>query len=63
MSWVDDYYFIMCKDFMRFKTDNELVYNKKVNIPVCVTSLSCVVKKGDVYYPQFKLQGCLYESN
>ena len=60
-----DDYFIMGKDFVRFKfrTDNELVYNKKINIPVCVISLSCVVKKGDIYYPQFKLQDCLYESN
>ena len=59
LSWVDDDYFIMGKDFMRFrfKTDNELVYNKKNQ------HSSCVIKKGDIYYPQTKLQKCLYESN
>ena len=58
LSFEDDDYFVMGKDFMRFKfkTDDNLVYNKVVNIPVCVISLSCVVKKGDIYYPQFKLQ-------
>ena len=61
----EDEVFIMGSDFMRFrfKTNDELVDNQKINIPVCVISLSCVVKRGDVYYPQFKLQDCLYESN
>ena len=45
----------------RFKTDNELMYNQKVNIPVCIISLSCVVKKGDIYYPQVRLQQCFHE--
>ena len=39
LSWTDEGdYFVMGKDFMRFKfrTDNELVYNKKINIPNCV---------------------------
>ena len=46
---------IVGKDCMRFKfkTDDELVYNQKINIPVCVILLSCIVKKGDIYYPQF----------
>ena len=37
LSWVDDDYFVMGKDFMRFRfrTNNKLVYNKKINIPVC----------------------------
>ena len=54
----------MGSDFMRFrfKTDHNLVYNKKINIPVSVISLSCVVKKGDIYSPQFKLQDCFYEN-
>ena len=32
---------------MRFKlkTDDKLLYNKKINIPVCVISISSVVKK------------------
>ena len=25
-------------------------------------SVSCVVKKGYIYYPQFKLRKCFYES-
>ena len=30
-------HFIMGKDFMRFrfKTNNNLVYNQKINVPVC----------------------------
>ena len=62
MSFEDDEYFVMDNDFtrFRFKTDDELVYNEKINIPVCVISLSCIVKKGDIYYPQFKLQDCFY---
>ena len=67
-SFVVDIYwdeiFIMCSDFMRFRfrTDDELEYNQKINIPVCVISLSCAVKKGDIYYPQFKLQHCFHGS-
>ena len=65
LSWTDESdYFMMGKDFMRFRfrTDDELVYNKVVNIPVCVMSLSSVIKKGDIYYPQFELQRCFYEN-
>ena len=64
LSWVDeleeDEIFTLRSDFTRFKfrTDDDLVYNKKINIPVCVISLSCVVKKGNIYYSQFKLQKC-----
>ena len=49
-----DEIFIMGKDFMRvrFRTDDDLVYNKKINIPVCVISLSSIIKKGYTYYPQ-----------
>ena len=66
LSWTDECnYFVMGKDFMRFKfrTDNELVYNIKTNIPVFVVSLSSVIKKADIYYPHFKLQKCFYESD
>ena len=50
--------------FMRFsfKTDDNLVYNTKNNIPVCVISLSSIVKEGIFYYSQFRLQKCFYES-
>ena len=65
LSFEDDYYFVMDSDFMRFrfKTDDNLVYNKKSNIPVCVISLRCIVKKGNIYYPQFKLQYCFYKNS
>ena len=53
----------MGQDFMRFKfkTNDNLVYNQKINNPVCGISLSGVVQKGDIYCPQFKLQDCFYE--
>ena len=60
----EDELFVMGKDFMRFKfkTDGNLVYDKKFNAPVCVISISGVAKNVDWYYPQIKLQECLYES-
>ena len=65
-SFVDELegdYFVMGKDFMwfRFRTDDELVYNKKINIPVCVISISGMLKQGDIYYPLVKLRKCFYE--
>ena len=30
----------------KFKIDDNLLYNKKINIPVCVISISIVIKKG-----------------
>ena len=67
LSWTDeleDEICILGKDFMRFKfkTEDKLVYNKKINILVCVISLSSVIKKGDWYYPQFKLQKYFYKN-
>ena len=46
----DEYFdeiFIIDKDFMRFKfkADDNLVYNRKTNISVCVITLSSVIKK------------------
>ena len=66
-SFVDEHeedYFVTGKDFTRFKfrTNDRLSYNHKINIPVCVISISSVIKKGDLYYPQVKLQKCFYES-
>ena len=46
----------------RFKTDDNLEYNEKINIPVCVISLSSVIIKEWIYCPVLKLQKCLYES-
>ena len=56
LSFIDEYeddLFIMGKDFTRFKfkTSDKLPYNQKINIPICVISVSSVVKKGDWYYP------------
>ena len=44
----------------KFRTDDNLLYNKKINIPVCVISLSSVIKKENIHYPIFKLQKCFY---
>ena len=46
----------------KFRTDDNLLYNKKINIPVCVISLSSVIKKENIHYPLFKLQKCFYEN-
>ena len=55
----------MGKDFTRFKfeTSDKLPYNQKINVPVCVISVSSVVKKGDWCYPQIKSQECFYEND
>ena len=36
---------------------------KKVNVPVCVISISSLAKKGGWYFPQFRLQECSYEND
>ena len=46
----------------KFRTDDNLLYNKKTNIPVCVISLSSVIKKENIHYPLSKLQKCFYEN-
>ena len=66
-SYIDEFEdedFIFGGDTARFKfkTDDNLVYNEKINIPVCVISLSSVSKKEWIHCPVFKLQNCLYES-
>ena len=60
----EDKEFIFGGNFMRFKfkTDDNLVYNEKINNPVCVISLSSVIKKEWIYCPVLKWQNCLYES-
>ena len=45
----------------KFKTDDNLLYNKKINIPVCVIPLSSVIKEENIHYPIFRLQKCFYE--
>ena len=51
-------------DIMKFKfrIDDNLPYNKKNNVPVCVISLSSIIKKEDIYRANFKLQKCFYET-
>ena len=46
----------------KFKTDDNLLYNKKINILVCVISLSSVIKKENIHYPMLRLQNCFYET-
>ena len=48
----------------KFKTDDNLLYNKKINIPVCVISqlISSVIKKESIPYPILRLQKCFYEN-
>ena len=60
----EDELFAMSKDFTRFKfkTDN-LHYNKKNNVLVCVISISSVFEKGDWYYPHIELLECFHESD
>ena len=68
LSFIDEFedgIFIMGKDFMRFrfKTNDKLPYNQKINVPICVVSLSSVIKKDDWNYPHIKLQECFHEND
>ena len=60
---VEDNLFVMGKDFTRFKTDDKLPYNKKINVAVCVITLSSVFEERNWYYPQTNLQECFYENS
>ena len=55
--------FIIGKDFMRFrfKTNDNLPYNQKIDVAVCVISISSVFKQ-DWFYPQTELQDRFYEN-
>ena len=55
--------FIIGKDFMRFrfKTNDNLPYNQKIDVAVCVISISSVFKQG-WFYPQTELQDRFYEN-
>ena len=46
----------------KFKTDDNLVYNKKINVPICIISICSVIKKEKIHYPIFRLQKCFYEN-
>ena len=67
LSFIDEFKdekFTFDGNFMRFrfKTDDYLAYNKRINIPVSIISLSSVIKRKNNYYPNFKLQRCFYET-
>ena len=51
------------KDIMRiqFKTNNDLIFNEMMNIPVCVIVVSSVFKENEEYYPQITLHDCFHE--
>ena len=63
LSWTDEVN-LTFNDFLKFKfrTDDSLVYNEKINIPVSVISLRCIIKRKNNHYPYFKLRGSFYES-
>ena len=46
----------------KFRTNDNSVCNKIINIPICVISLSSVIKRKNNYYPNFKLKTYFYES-
>ena len=56
---------IIGKDFMifRFKTNDNLPYNKTINVKFCVISINSVFKESNWYYPQIELQDCFYENS
>ena len=53
------------KDIMRikFETDDDLIFNEIVNVPVCVIIVSSILKENNEYYPQISLHNCFYEYN
>ena len=66
-SFIDEledekFYFDGDSTKFKFKTDDNLVYDEKINIYVCVILLSSVIKKDWIYCPILKLQKCLYEN-
>ena len=58
ISWTEEENFTFNDDFLKlkFRTDDNLVYNEIVNIPVCAISLSSIIKRKNSYYPNFKLK-------
>ena len=54
---IDDDILVICKDSMRskFKTNDNLPYNQKINVPVCVISISSVFEEKNWYCPKIEL--------
>ena len=44
-----------------FKTNDDLLLNKIINIPVYVIIVSSIFKKDNKYHPQVLLHDCFYE--
>ena len=59
----EDVSFIIGNDLMRlkFKTNDKIPYNIKIDVAVCVLSISSISEQG-WYYPQIELQDCFYEN-
>ena len=57
----DNFFFDGDSSKFRFKTDDNLVYDEKINIPVCVISSRSLIKNDWIHFPIRKLQKCLYE--
>ena len=45
----------------RFKTNDNLPYNIKIDVPICVISINSLFEQG-WYYLQIVLQDCFYEN-
>ena len=57
LSWIDEEdSFTLDDDFLKFRftTDDNLTYNEKINISVCVIPLSSIIKRKNNYYPNLK---------
>ena len=52
-----------CKDILRikFKTNDDLPFDKVVNVPVCVINVNSIFKEDNEYYPQDFLYDCYNE--
>ena len=46
---------------IKFKANDYLLFDKIINVSVCVVIVSSVFKKDDKYYPQSLLHDCFYE--
>ena len=55
--------FVTGKDFtiIKFKTSDDLPFNKKVHVSVCVISLYSLFEDNRIHYPQIVLHDCFYE--
>ena len=45
----------------RFESNDDLLLNKILNIPVCIIIVNSIFQEDNNYYPQVLLYECLYE--